>query len=44
MRRIEVEHRIDRNDPVRIYAVVTEVIVADDVVKIHRLGDAVILE
>lgn len=39
MRRPEVPHGVDGYDPVRIDAVVAEVVVAQDVVDIDRLGD-----
>ena len=43
VRSVEVQFRPDRNDPRRVDLVVGDVVVALDVVEVHRLGDAGLL-
>ena len=38
VRRAEIQNRIDRDDPVRVYAVVAVMVVPDNVLEIHSLG------
>ena len=43
MTQVPVQNRVDRDDTVRIYSIMAVVIMADDMLHIHRTRDAIIL-